>query len=301
MANSIGVGARADAKALTHALRGRWHGSYGAAPCPVCQLEQRQDQNALTLADGRGGLLLHCKRSGCDFRDVLAAAGLAPGDAAPPDPVAMAARERERRADVARRASAAARLWRESRPIVGTVAETYLREARALREAPLAASLRFHATCWHGPTAQRWPALLARVEGGDGFAVHRTYLRPDGSGKAPIEPAKAMLGAAGGGAVRLAPGSNLIVGEGIESTLAALTLHDGPAGAWAALSTSGLRGLRLPDQPGRLTIATDGDEPGRAAAVALAERAHAAGWAVAIADPGDGLDWADVLQAEAGR
>jgi hypothetical protein len=34
--------------------------------------------------------------------------------------------------------------------------------------------------------------------------VHRTYLRPDGSGKAAVETAKASLGPIAGGAVQLA-------------------------------------------------------------------------------------------------
>jgi hypothetical protein len=92
----------------------------------------------------------------------------------------------------------------------------------------------------------------------------------------------------------------LVVAEGIESTLSlSCGLLDGPATLWAALSTSGMRGLRLPPQPGRLTIATDGDEPGRAAAHALAARAHATGWTVGILDPGTGADWNDILTGKA--
>ena len=48
-------------------------------------------------------------------------------------------------------------------------------------------------------------------------------------------------------------------------------------------------------QPGRLTIACDGDAAGRAAALALAERAHALRWTVATIDPGDGADFNDIL------
>ena len=85
--------------------------------------------------------------------------------------------------------------------------------------------------------------------------------------------------------------------EGIESALSLLCgLLDGPATLWAAVSTSGSRGLRLPPQPGRLTIAPDGDGPGREAAHALAERAHALGWQVGILDPGTGADFNDILQ-----
>lgn len=288
-----------DARTLTLALGGRWHGRYGAAPCPVCQPERRRDQNALTVADGRSGLLAHCKKSSCDFPDVATAAGITPGAFAPPDPEAVSRREAERRAELKRKAGQARKLWAEALPITGTVAEGYLR-ARGIT-CPLPATLRFHPACWHGATARRYPALVALVDGGEGFAVHRTFLRADGTGKAPVEPAKAMLAATAGGAVRLAHGpGRLVVGEGIESTLSLLSgLLDGPATVWATLSTSGMRGLHLPPQPGRLTVACDGDEPGRAAAFALAERAHALGWAVGILDPGDGLDFNDVLTGKA--
>ena len=43
-----------DAKAITISLGGRWAGSYGTAPCPVCQPGRRKGQNALT-AFGDGG------------------------------------------------------------------------------------------------------------------------------------------------------------------------------------------------------------------------------------------------------
>lgn len=289
-----------DARTLTLSLGGRWHGRYGAAPCPVCQPERRRDQTALTLADGRASLLLHCKRLGCDFRDIATAAGITPGAFAPPDPEAVARREAERRAKLEWKAGQARRLWAEALPITGTAAEAYLRRARGIT-CDLPKTLRFHPACWHGATARRYPALVALVEGGEGFAVHRTYLRPDGVGKAPIEPDKAMLGATAGGAVRLAHGPGwLVAGEGIESTLSLLSgLLDGPATAWATLSTSGMRALDLPPQPGRLTVACDGDEPGRAAAFALAERAHALGWTAGTLDPGDGLDWNDILTGKA--
>ena len=45
--------------------------------------------------------------------------------------------------------------------------------------------------------------MVALVEGGNDFAVHRTYLGAGGR-KADVDPAKAMLGPCAGGAVRLA-------------------------------------------------------------------------------------------------
>lgn len=285
-----------DAKTLTASLGGHWYRNYGTASCPVCQPDRRKDQNALTLRDGsEGRLLAHCKRLGCDFRDVLRAAGIAPGDYRPVDAAELARREAEKRSAIERRAQQAKLLWRETQPIHGTTAETYLR-GRGINCA-LPQTLRFHQDCWHRVTAKRHPALIALVEGGDGLAVHRTYLRPDGRGKADIETNKAMLGPISGGAVRLGKGQGpLVVAEGIET---ALSLFSGllrtPSTIWAALSTSGIRGLRLPSDPGRLTIASDGDPAGQAAAQALAERADGFGWAVSLLPAPDGRDWNDVL------
>jgi DNA primase len=56
-----------------------------------------------------------------------------------------------------------------------------------------------------------------------------------------------------------------------------------------------MAGLRLPEPSGRLTVATDGDEAGRAAGHALAERAAALGWAVSLLPAPEGRDWNDVL------
>jgi phage/plasmid primase-like uncharacterized protein len=285
-----------DAKELTLALGGRWHGRYGTAPCPVCQPEQKHGQNALTLANGNNGrLMLNCKKSSCAFLDILAAAGLRSGDYSPPDAATLAQRKAEQRAEAEKRAAQAKRLWEEAQPITGTIAETYLR-GRGIK-CKLPETLRFHRACWHGPTAKRWPAMVGAVQGANLPAVHRTYLRPDGSGKADIDPPKAMLGAVTGGAVRLADGIGpLVVAEGIETALSlASGLLHAPATVWAALSTSGIRGLHLPPTASRLTIAPDGDAPGREAANALAERAHALGWQVSLLPAPHGHDWNDIL------
>jgi hypothetical protein len=252
------------------------------------------------LADGKASLLAHCKRAGCDFLDILDAAGLLSDDYCAPDLSRIAQRHTEAKAQAEKRAMAAKRLWAETQPIAGTVAETYLR-GRGISCA-LPHTLRFHSHCWHGPNESRWPAMVALVEGGEGFAVHRTYLRPDGSGKAGLAGGdKLMLGATAGGAVRLSGGiSRLVVAEGIESALSLLCgLLAEPATVWAALSTSGLRSLRLPEKPSRLVIAGDGDQPGREAAHALATRAHTLGWSVAMLEPGNGADFNDVLTGKA--
>ncbi|TFL15977.1 toprim domain-containing protein [Jannaschia formosa] len=62
-----------------------------------------------------------------------------------------------------------------------------------------------------------------------------------------------------------------------------------------ATASTAMRGLRLPPEAGRLTIAPDGDPAGRAAAHDLAERAHASGWAVSLLPAPEGRDWNDIL------
>lgn len=289
-----------DARTLTMTLRGKWHGRYGSAPCPVCQPEQRKGQNALTLADGAAGLLAHCKKSDCGFRDILGAAHVAPCTLFPPDPIRAAKAEADRRAEAKKREQQAWRLWQQAVPIRGTLAETYLREARGIT-CDLPDTLRYLPDCWH-VTATRHPAMVALIEGGDGFAVHRTCLRADGSGKADIDPPRAMLGTVAGGAVRLTDeGGPLVVAEGIETALSLTSgLLQRPATIWATLSTSGMRGLKLPVGTGRLTIATDGDDAGRAAGHELAGRAHAAGWTVSTLPAPNGRDWNDILTMKGG-
>ena len=93
-------------------------------------------------------------------------------------------------------------------------------------------------------------ALVTRGTDGEPLAIHRTFLARDGAGKAPVAPQKMTLGPCGRGAVRLAKGTGkLMVGEGIETCLAAMQATGLPA--WAALSTSGLWTLQLPPRSTR--------------------------------------------------
>jgi len=85
--------------------------------------------------------------------------------------------------------------------------------------------------------------------------------------------------------------------EGIETGLSLCSgLLNGSMEVWAALSTSGIRGLVLPDLKSRnIIVAADGDTAGRSAALELSERATRLGWNVSNLDAPDGQDFNDVL------
>lgn len=288
-----------DARQITLFLQGTWYRSYGTAACPVCQPEAYVNQNALTLTNSETGrLLLNCKKSGCSFLNILAAAGVNTGQNRLPDSTVINERIVLGRADAEKKKRFARELWDQAKHIKGTIAENYLRSRGITCKLP--DSLRFHPAAWH-PTGQRIPAMLAKVDGAESFAIHRTYLRPDGQVKATEVPNKAMLGKTSGGAVRLCEfRDTLAVGEGIETALSLLCgLLSGPVAVWAALSAPGLIHLRLPDRPGRLIVATDGDEVGHSAGQALAVRAAEEGWAVSILPAPIGCDWNDVLNSKA--
>jgi hypothetical protein len=137
-------------------------------------------------------------------------------------------------------------------------------------------------------------ALVTRGADDTPLAIHRTFLARDGGGKAPVDPVKMMLGPCRGRAVRLGePGDVLMIGEGIETSLAAMQATGHPA--WAALSTSGLRALDLPGTVREVIVLADGDDPGEAAARDCALRWMRQGRRVRIARPPRGMDFNDVL------
>lgn len=284
-----------DAKQITQALGGTWHGHYGLAFCPA---HANSRTPALSLKGGDNGRLLAYCHAGCSFRDIMSAlrsmdiSGETPHGGPPGYQRSMA---KAAKAEDAKRQQRARACWHEASLIQDTPAQAYLRSRGIFSSLPT--SLRFHPNCWHGPTARRFPAMIGLISGPNGLAIHRTYLAPDGLSKAACTPNRMMLGRTAGGGVHLsdAPGP-LIVAEGIETSLSlASGLWSGVGNVWAALSSSGLAGFGLPPRPGRLIIATDGDRPGQDAGNTLGGRAAAAGWDVALLPAPEGKDWNDVL------
>jgi len=143
-------------------------------------------------------------------------------------------------------------------------------------------------------------ALVEHVERGL-VAIHRTFLRADGSGKASIEPAKASLGPVAGGAVHLGmphAGEWLAITEGIETGLAGATACAIPV--WAALSAGGVERLVLPADATRVVICADYDVSGtgQRASHNAAQRWLAEGRHVRIVMPSEpDTDMADLLLA----
>jgi hypothetical protein len=157
------------------------------------------------------------------------------------------------------------RLLGEARAAAGTVVERYL-AGRGL-DPGLTRALLCHRRLWHAESRQHWPAMLAPIRDAEGAVVglHRTWLAPDGRGKAPVAPARKSLalwpGATKGGAIRLAPfTTELVIGEGIETTLAGMQMFGWPG--WAAIAAGNLPHLRLPAGLRRLVLVADHDQNG---------------------------------------
>jgi phage/plasmid primase-like uncharacterized protein len=205
-------------------------------------------------------------------------------------------------ADEAARTRSARSMWAATVPAAGTVVQRYLATRGITITVPK--SMRF-ASLRH-PDGRTYPAMVAAVQRAperDVVGIHRTFLAPGGEGKADTDPTRMSLGPIAGGAVRLGPsGPVLVVGEGIESCMS--VMQEAGIPAWAALSTSGLRNLVLPDLPlaAEVIIAADHDEPGVKAADAAAERWTAEGRRVRIAVPPEaGSDFNDTLIEKAVR
>jgi hypothetical protein len=176
----------------------------------------------------------------------------------------------------------ARRLFAMSKPIAGTLAETYLR-ARGILTAVTGDSLRFHPRCYYrldedNPT-ETWPALIAAVTdlGGTITGAHRTWLDRSGRDKAPIDSPRRAMGHLLGHGVRFGVVDDVMAaGEGIETILSLRSILP-TFPMVAALSANHLAALFFPPTLRRLYVARDSDPAGDAAMACLDRRAEAAG------------------------
>jgi putative DNA primase/helicase len=181
-------------------------------------------------------------------------------------------------------------LWDQCSPILpGTPAANYL-DQRCCIVPP--GDLRWHPDLLDRISGYRGPALVGLVTDAltcEPINLHRTWLQPDGSGKASIDnPRRLLKGHRSRGVIRLWPDQEvtlgLVVGEGVETCLAAALESLTPV--WATISAGNL--AAFPVLPGieALTILADHDKPnlktgkraGRAAALELIRRYTEAGF-----------------------
>jgi hypothetical protein len=273
-----------------------WHCS-----CPL------ECSYVLSLRDSDDGkLLAHCF-GGCEYDDVIASLveyGVFDDD----DTVLPRCEERASTVrsieQDAYRIGQACGIYAEAS--AGSLVATYLHEARGLSLLP-PEILKEHPHCPHR-LGVRLPAMVAPVVNVDGEqnAVHCTYLRRDGTGKANLSRQfqRECRGVVRGGAIRLAlhdPQRPLIIGEGIESTLSAMQIFGLPG--WSAVYAGGLKTVELPLAVRSVVIAADNDVGGTGQRNALAarERWTDEGRAVRIVMPtASGDDFNDVLAKKKG-
>jgi hypothetical protein len=249
---------------IIEALGGRWNGSYGTASCPC----HPDDRHSFSATDGTERVIFQCF-AGCDWhdvRDALLQRGLLGGEYLPPNADKIAWDKANRRRTVQR-------LWRQKTRIRGSIAEIYLRDARKTR-LPEDAEFTFG---YLAPTPPKYPhpTMIARFGAWpETTAVHLTYLKPDGSGKADCDPQKRIIGSPDGLPINVAwlkqDSTSLIITEGIED---ALTMHEAVGlPTWAAGSAPMLPHLidTVPETIETVTICVDDDVNGRKHSRALA-------------------------------
>jgi len=273
-------------------------------PCPFCQAgvdryrfdDKNGDGTSICGQCGaRSGLKMVQDFLGCDFLTAKDRVKEILGQGVPKSqakPQMSEARRREYLRDV----------WKATtRAAPGDLVHRYL-EARGVGELVYPDALRFAPKLADGDGGLR-PCMVAMVSGPDGKPVtmHRTFLAPDGSGKAEMaSPRKIMPGELPDGAcVRLGeyvPGGPLGVAEGIETALSASALWDLPV--WATISTAMMKRWLPPDGCKEVAIFADNDAKfgGLAAAYALAHRLACAGLSVTVHAPPLRGDWNDHLQ-----
>lgn len=211
---------------------------------PECETLVNRRRKVLRIWDDDGFITYKCAR--CDAsgygRDLAVNSTHAPRERTAIEPVL----EKDK-TDLARY------LWSRSLPLVGSLAETYLRSRRCFIESD---ALRFMPA-----RNNHMPAMIARFGGGEITGVHLTKLRADGLGKAGTENDKIIIGSSMGQPIILCDNKEreeLTVSEGIEDG-ASLGLVTGWS-AWAAGTANRIAPvLATAGQFGKVYLATDLD------------------------------------------
>lgn len=174
------------------------------------------------------------------------------------------------------------RLFAMAEPIGGTLAAIYL-AGRAITCLSGTTALRFHPRCYYKPDEQApteiRPAMIAAVTDLEGrqTGAHRTWLAPDGSGKAAVETPRRAMGELLGHGVRFGVARDVLaVGEGIETVLSPRQVLP-RLPMLAALSAAHLAAVLFPAGLRRLYVLRDRDLAGDRARDSLLARAASLG------------------------
>jgi putative DNA primase/helicase len=274
------VTSRTDTEAIAHAratpvideidhrrIKLRRQGRELVGPCPVCGdggKGLRSDRFAVHVVKNTwlcrkcpaGGsiidLVMHL--DGVSFEEALAILTERKRYVSAPRPAAVSSDDSHRRA---------IRLWDEAVPIGGTIAARYLTETRKL-VLPQDISprvLRFHPACPFGEGA-RHPCLVALyrdIATDAPRAIMRTALTPDAR---KID--RMAIGAVGGAAIKLSDDADvtmaLVIGEGLETTLAGMVFGFAPA--WALGSAGAIAKFPVLSGIEALTVLAETEDGG---------------------------------------
>jgi DNA polymerase len=196
-------------------------------------------------------------------------------------------------------------VWNEAGPLIGSLGERYLAETRCIDVGKLPADvhavLRFHPQCPFGP-GQAHPCLIALMRDPVSDAplgIHRIALKVVDGRVDKIE--RKALGHLG--VVKLWPAvdGRLVLGEGIETVLAAATqvpYEDAPlTPAWSAVAAGKLKRFPVLADVHTLIVLVDNDLEGLAAADQVERTWCSAGRTVTQLIPDKpGTDFNDVAQ-----
>lgn len=228
--------------------------------------------------------LLHERLGSVSLKETLKEVRSFLGEA--PCPAISRDTQRAERPDAAsgKRIARARKLFAAGKPVLGTLAASYLQGRGISRFGP---ALRYHPRVFLrrdvdvSDLPQEAPALLARITDNRGqiTGCARFYLDPSTGSLAAIESPKRILGQLHGHGIRVWSGkarSDLIVGEGLENTLSVGTAL--PEFDLASCLTATHLGLFIPP-PGikRIWIARDNDETGSAALLKLRNQLESLG------------------------
>jgi len=253
-------------------------------PCPHCSGNRKKDDALSVTVKPDGGVVFNCFRCGWTGAERTTRP---PTFAPKPKP--------ERRRGLA---PAGLERWHSATLLPGTLADRYLR-ARRCYFPPVDGALRFLPSAVHWPTKTTHPAMLALITDAltnEPLSLHLTFLKTDGSGKAELEKPRLLLPghSIDGGVIRLWPDdcvtTGLGIAEGIETALSVAHIFKP---MWSTIDAGHMARFPVLEGIECLSVWSDEDEAGRAAATACISRWQAADRRTRWSRPWHGGDFND--------